>query len=756
MNKPEPLPIRPYARLLTMLGEQLIKNERIALIELIKNAYDADSPWVKVSLIGFGDNFAILPDSKIVIEDAGHGMTEQIIRDHLVNPATPEKKRRKASKPTTESGRIIQGEKGIGRYAILKLGRKIDIVTRPIGGDKEYLVQYDFTPYDDEFLTKGGEEANLFLEDLSVGFSVRQPKEIITKEISLGARKLERGPHGTTITISELKGAWTEKKVQAVYQDVSKLESIFSERALKTERGDRSKKNTKNAPLPFQVEIYQDLERLNYHEAYIEKLNVLLDDRAVFQIEDGKFDSQKQQFSYNLNGIPHVLGLRDPALTGLRVFKDRFDNGGKVLDSREIECGPFNFAFYVFDFSSKAPPKYHVDKKEKELIKEHRIYLYRDDIRVYPYGEPDDDWLRIDAYRGTISAGAFLSNDQVVGYINISQENNPKLKDKTNREGLIDEGNATDDFIALIQSFLAYIREKPYNRYRKDIEKKSAQDVHHRNVVQEDLEQLKAAVKDSPKASKIIAKAEKSYNAERRFLMRRAETTEELAGVGLSVETASHDIMAIMEKAMIAIDGLVREVMLDDLDPDELHKEVQSLRGMMSFIQDQLRDIQLLFKSSKQRRKSIKVVDLVEKVERIYRRLLKTESIDLTIEKTCTPLVAKTTDAVLLQLLLNLFDNAVYWLKQTSIKDKKIVVTLDGDRGCLIFSDNGPGISADDAPYVFESFYSGKGEEGRGLGLYIARQLLARHDYSIEIAEVKSEKILPGANFLVSFVAEEE
>ncbi len=55
MAKTESLKIRPYARLLTMLGEQLIKNERIALIELIKNSYDADAKWAKVSFCGFVD-----------------------------------------------------------------------------------------------------------------------------------------------------------------------------------------------------------------------------------------------------------------------------------------------------------------------------------------------------------------------------------------------------------------------------------------------------------------------------------------------------------------------------------------------------------------------------------------------------------------------------------------------------------------------------------------------------------------------------
>jgi hypothetical protein len=81
-----------------MLGEQLIKNERIALIELIKNAYDADSPWVKISFVGFDDGFRFDSESKIVIEDSGCGMNAEIIEEHWLNPATPEKLRRKAEK----------------------------------------------------------------------------------------------------------------------------------------------------------------------------------------------------------------------------------------------------------------------------------------------------------------------------------------------------------------------------------------------------------------------------------------------------------------------------------------------------------------------------------------------------------------------------------------------------------------------------------------------------------------------------------
>ena len=730
-----------------MLGEQLIKNERIALIELIKNSYDADAEWVKISFLNFEGDYEIAPMSKIIIEDSGQGMTEKTIVNHWLNPATPEKLLRKEKKPKTKKGRIIQGEKGIGRFALLKLGRKIKIVTRAEGEEVEHVVEYDFSKYDDEFLSENGERKELFLDDLSVTVFSRSPQTILGKKITVGTREIKSPAHGTLIEISDLKGSWSQKKVEDVYDDVIKLQSIFS---------DGTQEKTASLKKDFEVWVYRDHELQKYQEQYIDKLNTLLEHKSVFKIENGFFDSTKQQFTYKINGVSKSLWLLDPEVTGIIVFKKRFGAAGKSLADRSLECGSFAFGFYIFDRSPNAPAKYQLDKEDKQITEAHRIYLYRDGIRVYPYGEPEDDWLRIDAYRGTIAAGLFLSNDQVVGYVNITQKGNPTLKDKTNREGLIEDGNATEDFITLIQIFLAYIRKGPYARYRKDIESKRDYDIFKTEEVKTEFSKLRDVFENDKRASELIDRAEKAYQAERSYLVRRVETTEELAGVGLSVETASHDIMGIMKNVLANIDNLIQDLLSnDDINKEELLKELQSIRGGMSFIEAQLKDIQLLFTSSKQRRKNIRVKDVVEKVERIYRRLLKKEAIDLSINTTGSPLMAKTTDAVLLQLLLNLFDNSVYWLQQVTIPNKKIEIILDGRRGQMIFADNGPGVGKDDAPYIFEPFYSGKGEEGRGLGLYIARQLLERNDYTINLVESKKEKTLSGANFVVNFITEE-
>jgi signal transduction histidine kinase len=742
MEKTQNLSIRPYARLLTMLGEQLIKNERIALIEIIKNSYDADADWVKVTFQDFDENFNSNGKSKILIEDNGTGMTLDVIKNQWLNPATPEKlKRKNENKRYTNKGRVIQGEKGIGRFAMLKLGKKITIATRPQGGKNEYVIEYNFSKYDNEFLTENGKAKELFLDDLNVSVVERKPECFNKKSVSLGTRKKQDLVFGTVIEISDIKTEWTEQKIGAIFRDTIRLNSNFFF----------------NKTSDFEVLFYRNNNILPFNKEYLEKLNQLLEYKSVITIKNGKFDDKKLMFSCQIDNQLKKIKITDPKITGLKVFNDWFGDAAKNLKERSIECGPFEFDFYIFDFSTKALPKYELDKDEKNTIKEHRIYLYRDQVRVYPYGEPDDDWLRVDEYRGKVAAGDFLSNDQVVGCINITQEKNPKLKDKTNREGLIEEGNATNDFIVLIQTFLAYIRKYPYRIYKENTENKTKNDVFKTEQVVSDFSDLKEAAGSNSKLKKLIDKAENDYTKEKEYLVRRAETTEELAGVGLSVETASHDIMSMMEKVLANLYSLINDLTSEDeIDKKLLQKELESIYGQMTFIANQLKDIQLLFKSSKQKRHNIKIIEIIKKIEQIYKKLLKKENIEFQIKTNGSPLIAKTTDAVLMQVLLNLIDNAVYWLKQIDKKDKRIEILLDGNKWQMIFSDNGPGIDKDDTPYIFEPFYSGKGEEGRGLGLYIARQLLERNDYSIDLADISSEKKLSGANFVVNLISGDE
>ena len=237
-----------------------------------------------------------------------------------------------------------------------------------------------------------------------------------------------------------------------------------------------------------------------------------------------------------------------------------------------------------------------MDGNDKKIIREHRIYLYRDGLRVMPYGDPEDDWLQIDIARGTIRADEFLSNDQVVGCVYISKEENPKLIDKTNREGLIEDGRALDDFITVLQLILKYLRKKPFAQYLINKQRKKDIDRIKRGRPAELIETAKKQYANDQKTLAFLKSFENSYTKEKKVLEDRINKTENLAAVGLSIETASHDVMLFIRKTLESQDSLIRDLMAGgEIDREELLTRLTLIRGNLSMVETQMKDVQLLF-----------------------------------------------------------------------------------------------------------------------------------------------------------------
>lgn len=744
----ETLKIRPYARLLTMLGDQLIKNEQIAVTELMKNSYDADADWVKVSFENFGDNFKIQDNSRIIIEDNGCGMTHDVITKAWMNPATPNKHTKDISAQRTDGGRVIQGEKGIGRFAILKLGRTIEMVTRPKNGDEEYSLVFDFNKYDEDFLRENNEEKEIFLEQLGFNLEVRRPEVFVPRKVTVDDKTFDGQDNakGTRITISNLRGAWSEKKFQSLTDSFEKFKGMFGTL--------ESSSDNDNGVKEFTIGLIHNGEAF-VSASRADNLAAISEQKAVFAVQGGKYDNVSQVLTFNLNGLPKTLELDDPDVKGLRVFRDRFLLEDNKTYRKVTDFGPFTFDFYIFDLNAKDDSRYGLNEGQKKIVKEHRVYLLRDGVRVLPYGNPDDDWLMIDMMRGTISAGITFSNDQVVGRVNITKANNEHLKDKTNREGLIDDDYYTQDFICVIQTLLAYLRKTAYKKYLDNQKKKDSIENQRKDAVKNAIEILAEQFSDNKTASTLITQLKSSYQKEKQYLLERAERTESLAAVGLSVETTSHDIMLMMNRGLDNLASLMKDSMSPNYDPRVASEQLQKLYGIFTYVGNQIKDMQQLFVSSKQRRKHLRVKDLLDKVIRLYANIMERNGIDVKVDVVGSPLIAVCTDADLLQLLINLFDNAVYWLSVTGKPKKNILVTLDGNAQQMLFSDDGCGVRQDDAPYIFDAFFSGKGEEGRGLGLYISKKVLERNDYTIRLAEFSDEKKLSGANFVIPFVKQD-
>lgn len=720
----EELTFKAHARLLTMLGEQLIKNERIALVELVKNAYDADATKVTVDFQGFGPELEKLTDSQIVITDNGVGMSLDTVRFTWMNPATPAKAISKAESPKTPRGRVLQGEKGIGRFATFKLGNQVALVTRTEDSQSEITLLVDISGLD-EAEESSTHRVDYFLEDVAALLDVGPP-------VVFNARNPVGSHQGTQLEIRGLRADWNRELVVSAFADLDRLQPQLWPSAQGGTKSD------------FTVTFLADGEDLDLGAARTEHFEAILE-RAVLRVTNGQFNQSELRFEFNVNGRYYQLPLDDSEIAGLKVFRDHFRNKDGTWSIPA--CGSFGFEFFVFDFTPTAPAEYHLDSEDKDELKLHRIYLYRDGIRVYPYGDPKDDWLEIDAIRGTQSARSMFSNNQSVGFVSITQEDNPHLRDKTNREGLLDWGRDTRDFVVLIQSVLSYLRSKPYEQYaaaNRRVREKELKS--HR--LDKHIESLRNDFELPKKALALLDSLEESLSAEREVASIRVARTEELAGVGLSVETASHDLIAAGGEALRLARQIVQELRLQELMEEPVFALASSLVVRLEFINSRFKDVQGLFVSSRQKRKSIDVLQLTKRVRSMYSGLHKEEEIEFEVDES-SAIKAMSTEGSVLQCVINLVDNATFWLMDSH--RPRLIRAFALDDRSLVVTDNGPGVKELDEPFIFDAFYSGKGDDGKGLGLYIARENGLRNGFSVDLEAVQDPRALPGATFVVRF-----
>lgn len=191
--------VRP--RILSILGEQLLRSPGLAVFELVKNSYDADATRCLVKL----ENPTDKERSQIVVEDNGCGMDKNTIRQAWMVIATDFRHGQKQRKERTDRGRMALGEKGLGRLAVHKLGRHLRLVTRR-EGCKEIVVDFDWERL----------ETAPDLAHATVGLIERNPKVFVGSET------------GTQLTITGLKeDDWTRGEVRELHRSVTSLCSPF-------------------------------------------------------------------------------------------------------------------------------------------------------------------------------------------------------------------------------------------------------------------------------------------------------------------------------------------------------------------------------------------------------------------------------------------------------------------------------------------------------------------------------------------------
>ncbi|MGB5023761.1 MAG: HAMP domain-containing sensor histidine kinase, partial [Saprospiraceae bacterium] len=413
---------------------------------------------------------------------------------------------------------------------------------------------------------------------------------------------------------------------------------------------------------------------------------------------------------------------------------------------RKPICGEYKFSFYAFDFTDKNFTKNPI----ASFIKDNFVFVYRDGVRVYPYGEKGEDWLNLDKLRATIRAGQYISSNDLTGFVYITRDDNPMLRDATNRQGIMDMDGALEDFKNLVTATTEIFNTEIKIDKNKLELKKNIAFKNSNALVIKSFETLKNSLEKIDNRE-ILEKANKfldTVNKHGSILKERMETVEDLAGLGMAVEKASHDALMLLAKMRGNIKDFQKKAKNNDFKNEELIKFLNELDENLNFIYDEMQVIQPLFKIQRKAIQNVSIYENIEKVVKYFRRELENKvSVQIIKDK---DIVVKTNNGLILQVLINILDNAIYWVNRTDKKKTEIAFRINTIESTLIIADNGPGIREDVEPLIFNEFFSLK-SDGRGLGLYIVKEILLRINAEVSLIQEEKEKILPGANFIIKF-----
>lgn len=718
----EGLRFRPRARLMTTLGLELISSDVVAITELVKNSYDADARVVLIRLTDEFDGLDPSGTSRIQVLDDGLGMDEKTILEAWLEPATSYRKRSQS----TAGGRRVLGEKGVGRFAAAKLGDRLELFSKAKGTGEVHL-DIDWSAFEDD---------GKYLDDVEVrldvvehgGFGPGGFVDNVWRDVVPYLEAIDKptADHGTLLTISGLRSSWTSELVEDLRRSLSRL-----------------------------ITPFQDERRIVHDFA------IVLDIRSAVGrgTEQVSSPSTLQRPHYKLSAEIEASGRA----TVLMELKDGTElevdcTLQMVADREGLECGPFEIFLNVWDRDSDSLRAMASEVGTLKLVRgildaAAGVNIYRNGFRVLPYGERGDDWLGLDRRR-VQSPTLRLSNNQIVGYVLIGRDTNPELNDQSNREGIL-EGPAFTDLRMAVTEVLSMIEVERYKlRPRRRVQRERKGGL----LARFDLGVIKEAVRQELPDNKHIQDLLDTTQQE--FDERISEVGEvlaryhRLATLGQLVDKVVHDaaqpIVAIRQAAVLG------EQELEDIAPEvssmvgsaRLAKPVKRFRTVSAqarVASDVIRRIEPF--GGRRRGKSQKYP--IESAIMNAVALLQDE-IDAVGAEVRLPIGAHevTLDSTDLQeVLLNLLQNSLYWLKQVSRGSRVISLAVErGSEGSLVVTveDSGPGVPEGDREFIFDPYFTTK-ESGVGLGLAIAGEIVEDY-YGGELALLEPGE-LGGARF---------
>jgi signal transduction histidine kinase len=691
------------ARLMMLLGEQLITDEIAAISELAKNAYDADAKKVIIELSHVSEP----ENGYIMVKDNGHGMTRETVLSSWLELGTLSKARGSNLKPRLSEfmKRVYLGEKGLGRLAINKLGDQTELVTRRVNTSLETKILFDFIAF---------EKSDGFLEEIPINWEETKPQ--IFTEVPF--------TNGTQITIRKLKRVWNSEMISRIQRNLLAMKCPFED------LGDfdiEVKVDDKEAP-EISVPNIVDLVR-----------------KATYRFT-GEIDSTGQivyQYEFDRPDFPNLKR---------KMSKKRDVRNPKFfMGDRKPVCGPFRVRFYAWDLGPQDKRAVFGDTSTyDEMIRLNTgVKVYRDGFRVLPYGNQDNDWLSMDMER-IRRFDIHVSRNQVICAIEISSVTNPNLLDKTDREGLIDN-EEFGDFCSLVKGALGEFEAERYkDRYKlKVITGKIRSEKTDRTVFTKNMAMLSNIIASNPKIdaevklgiSKVISETREIFDS---MIREKEQPLLVAATIGLTYMMPTHEVRRELHESLKILRKLreSKEVASDQIESIiSLLKQADSTVGGIGRLMQQTEEDEV-FKLEKTATNAWELMRYRLERNNIEYEPDMRKSLEIT-----------GSDKLITILLLNLLDNSIYWLLRKKPEERKIKIIIDSyeDGAILVVSDSGPGFGDDDIQTLTLPFFTRK-PNGMGLGLYISDRIAKMNRGYLKIlSENEISGLLPGANIAVIF-----
>ena len=652
-------------RILSHLGEDLIKNESIALFELIKNSYDANATSCEINF-----DFSNEDLKSLSITDNGDGMDINIIKNIWLVVGTDYKRKELDKFKKTQDQRkkrLPLGEKGIGRLSVHKLGNKITLISKS-KNKNEVKLSIDWNQLN------SAQKIDDFIIELTEN---EMPEEFINST-------------GTKIIVEELKTNWDRRQLREVYRNITSLNSPFSD-----------KSDTFNIHIKSNSNVFDglpDFEEIKNSALYFGHCKISSSRIIDFQYEFKPWDS--------LSKIEkRSVSIQDLSTEDRNI--QRKDNSPINLDTSGI--GDIEFDIIIFDTDAQIFNYTNIEKTTvKDYLRENGgIRVYRDGVRIYNYGEKDNDWLGIDLKR-VQRIGGNVSNNIIIGAVKINRNSSYGLIEKTNREGFI-ENESYFDFLESVDYALSlFVRQRNIDKHRLSTLYKKYRSV---EPVLADLNELISVVekkiKDKTSKDEILKylyRINTQYHQVKEILIKSANA-------GLNLGSVIHTL----DKLLSQLTGCINR------------NEKQKAIEISLLLEKIVRGYSSMLKKSDIRQHSLSEITSIALDNYEFRFL--DHSINVISNYKESTLNAYLAKAEAISVLTNLLDNSIYWVSysKNNKENRKISVFLtDQIKGynSIIVSDNGPGFNLP-LDVATEPFQTGKPHNiGSGLGLHVAKEMM--------------------------------